>query len=50
MILALVLAAAGGLFAGFVGGEVFSRLGGRKKAQTVYGDPLADDDEEAFNI
>lgn len=50
VILALVLAAAGGLFAGFVGGEVFSRLGGRKKAQTVYGDPLADDDEEAFNI
>ena len=49
VVLALVLAAAGGLLAGYVGGTVFSRLENRKAAPVVYGDPLADDEEEAFN-
>ena len=47
--LALVLAAVGGLLAGYVGGTIFSRLENRKAAPVVYGDPLADDEEEAFN-
>lgn len=50
VILALALAAVGGLLAGYVGGTVFSRLEKRKKATAkaaepaVYGDPLADDE------
>ena len=48
VVLALVLAAAGGLVAGYVGGEVFSRLENRKSAPVVYGDPLADDEEEVL--
>ena len=50
VILALVLAAIGGLAAGYVGGTVFSALEKRKnapKTQVVYGDPLAEQ-EEAF--
>ena len=49
VVLALVLAAVGGLLAGYVGGTIFSRLENRKAAPVVYGDPLADDEEEAFN-
>ncbi len=50
VILALALAAVGGLLAGYVGGTVFSRLEKRKKATAkaaapaTYADPLADDE------
>lgn len=45
VVLALALAAAGGLLAGYVGGTIFSRLENAKKAPVVYGDPLADNEE-----
>ena len=45
VVLALALAAAGGLLAGYVGGTIFSGLENAKKAPVVYGDPLADDEE-----
>ena len=51
VVLALALAAVGGLVAGYVGGTVFKRLEkpAAEKEAVVYGDPLADD-EEAFNM